>query len=127
MNKNLEEAVMSDKPKYQNLGNVGAMGDAARSDNNTFVQMGANSDIDLAELAKQLAQVRAEMKRSAVADDPAQDAAIGTIAQAEAAAKSGDKSKALEFLKGAGKWALDTAKSVAAGLVKDAIEGKWGS
>jgi hypothetical protein len=117
----------TDKPKYQNFGNVGAMGDAPRSDNNTFVQLGPAAAIDLAELAKQLAQVRAEMKREANRNDPMQDAAIGAIAQAETAARSGDKSKALEFLKGAGSWALDVAKSVAAGLVKDAIGGKFGS
>jgi hypothetical protein len=114
-------------PKYQNLGNVGAMGDNARSDNNTFVQAGPASPVDLAELARQLAQVRAEMRRKANPDDPAHDAEIGAIAQAESAAKSGDKSKALEFLKGAGTWTLEVAKSITASLVKDAIEGRLGS
>lgn len=116
-----------DNSKYQNFGNVGAMGDAARSDNNTFVQSGKNSALDLAVLVEQLSLVRAEMKRNADSSDPAHDVAIGVVAQAEAAAKAGEKSKALEFLKGAGKWALDTAKSVAAELVKDAIEGRLGS
>src|SRR5262249_19561273 len=115
-----------DKPKYQNLGNVGAMGDRARSDNNTFVQTAPAAPIDLAELARQLARVRAEMKKKANQKDPAQDAEIGATAQAESAAKSGDSSKTLEFLKGAGKWTLEVAKSVAAELVKDAIEGKLG-
>ena len=116
-----------DKPKYQSSGNVGAMGDNSRSDNNTFVQMGGATSVDLPELAKQLAQVRAEMKRKANPEDPTQDAAIGAIAQAEVAAKSGNKSKTLECLKGAGKWTLDVAKSITAELVKDAIEGKLGS
>jgi hypothetical protein len=113
--------------KYKNYGQAGAMGDDARSDNNTFVQSGPAAQIDLAELAKELSQVRAEMKKTAKADDPIQDAEIGTVAQAEAAAKSGDKSKTLELLKSAGKWTLEVAKSVTAGLVKDAIEGKFGS
>jgi hypothetical protein len=117
---------MADAPKYSNAGNVGAMGDRARSDNNTFVQTAPGSAIDLGELAAELARVRAEMKRKADPEDASHDAEIGAVAQAETAAKSGDKSKALEILKGAGKWTLDVAKSVAAGIVKDAIEGKIG-
>jgi hypothetical protein len=113
--------------EYKNLGQVGAMGDRARSDNNAFSQAGPGPTIDLAALAKQLAQVRAEMRRVANPDDPTHDAEIGAIAQAETAAKSGNKSKALEVLKGAGNWALDVAKSIAASLVEDAIEGKFGS
>jgi hypothetical protein len=114
-------------PKYQNVGNVGAMGDNARSDNNTFVQTGPAPPVDLAELARELAQVRAEMRRKANPDDPAHDAEIGAIAKAESAAKSGDKSRALEILKGAGEWTLEVAKSVTTSLVKDALEGKLGS
>jgi len=112
-----------ENPKYQNQGNVGAMGDNARSDSNVFVQSNPAVEVDLAELTKQLAAVRAEMRKIADPDDAQHDAEIGAIAQAQIAAQSGDKSKALEFLKGAGKWTLDVAKSVAAGLVKDAIEG----
>jgi hypothetical protein len=113
--------------EYKNYGQVGAMGNNARSDQNTFMQQGSTEPIDLAEFARQLAQVRTEMKSRAKLDDAEQDAEIGAIAQAERAAKSGDQSKSLEFLKGAGKWTLEVAKSVAAGLVKDAIEGKIGS
>jgi hypothetical protein len=111
--------------EYKNYGQAGAMGEKARSDYNTFVQPAPIESIDLAELAKQLVQVRAEMKKRANPDDTEQDAEIGAIAQAERAAKAGDKSKALEFLKGAGKFTLEVAKSVTAGLVKDVIEGKF--
>jgi hypothetical protein len=116
---------MADAPKYLNQGVAGAMGDQSRSDNNTFVQGGPA--VDIGKLAIELARVRTEMKMKADPDDATQDAEIGTIAQAESAAKAGDKSKALELLKGAGKWTLDVAKSVAAGIVKDAIEGKLGA
>ena len=116
---------MTDAPKYLNQGNAGAMGDQARSDNNTFVQAGPA--VDVAKLAIELGRVRTEMKKKADPDDAVQDAEIGKIAQAESAAKAGDKSKALELLKGAGKWTLDVAKSVAASIVKDAIEGKLGT
>ena len=115
---------MANAPKYLNQGNVGAMGDNPRSDNNTFVQTAPASTIDLGQLAAELGRVRTEMKKTGDPDDATHDAEIGKIAQAETAAKSGDKSKALEVLKGAGKWTLEVAKSVAAGIVKDAIEGK---
>jgi hypothetical protein len=118
---------MANAPKYSNLGNVGAMGDDARSDNNMFVQTTPASTIDLGELVAELGRVRTEMKRKADSADADHDAEIGAIARAEKAAKDGDKSRALEFLKGAGKWTLDVAKSVAAGIVKDAIEGKIGA
>jgi hypothetical protein len=112
--------------EYKNLGQVGAMGDNARSDNNQFVQSAPLGSGDLAELATQLARVRTEMKKQASPEDPDQDAEIGVVAQAEKAARSGDKSKTLDFLKSAGKWTLEVAKSVTAGLVKDVIEGKVG-
>jgi len=111
---------------YKNEGGqVSAFGEKARSDHNTFIQQAANSSIDLAELARQLAQVRSEMKKRANGADE-HDEAIGAIASAENAAKSGDESKALSYIKGAGTWALKVAESVTASLVKDAIEGKIG-
>jgi hypothetical protein len=85
------------------------------------------SAIDISQLAIELGRVRTEMKKTADPKESAHDAEIGTIAQAETAAKSGNKSLALEILKGAGKWTLEVAKSVAAGIVKDAIEGKIAS
>lgn len=113
--------------KYENYGQVGAMGEKARSDNNKLLQSAPNQPIDLVELTKQLAQVRAEMKKQANPDKPEHDEAIGAVASAEKAAKSGDQSSALKYLQGAGKWALEVAESVAASVVKDAIEGKIGS
>jgi hypothetical protein len=113
---------------YENKGQVGAMGDRARSDKNTFVQA-TPKDIDLAELAKQLSSVRAEMKRRAKehpsSEDDA-DAEIGTVALAEKAAKGGDPSQAVQLLKTAGKWTLGIATAIAAKLVTDVIEGKFG-
>jgi hypothetical protein len=110
--------------EYKNYGQVGAMGDKARSDDNKFVQTKHNQSIDLAELAKQLAQVRTEMKKQAKPEEADHDEAIGVIASAEKAVKAGDQASALKYLKGAGAWALKVAESVAACIVTDAIEGK---
>jgi hypothetical protein len=112
---------------YKNYGQTGAFGQNAHSDNNNFVQSAPTEPVDLAELARQLSRVRSQMKKIANPEDAEQDAEIGALSQAESAAKSGNQAKALEFLKSAGEWTLDVAKSVAAGLVKDAVEGKLGS
>jgi hypothetical protein len=113
--------------EYKNYGQVGAMGDKPRSDDNKFIQSAPAHAIDLVELAKQLGQVRIEMKKQAKPEDTDHDEAIGAVASAEKAAKAGDQTSALKYLKAAGTWALKVAESVAASLVKDAIEGKIGS
>lgn len=119
------EKVMSEQSKYTILGgSQGAVGDNSRSDNNLFVQAGLSKPVDLAELAKQLSQVRKEMTERADPNKPEQYVEIGVIAQAEKAAELKDGSKVLGLLKSAGTWTAEVAKSVAAGLVKDAVEGK---
>ena len=110
--------------EYRNYGQVGAMGENARSDGNTIqVQARAIGAEDLVNLAAQLHEVRAEMRKRSVHSADA-DEEIGLIASAEKAAKVGDGSKAISILKGAGRVTLDVAKSVAAQLVAAAIEGK---
>ena len=47
--------------------------------------------------------------------------AIGNVAMAEKAAKEGDGPKALEYLKAAGKWALDTATKIGSSVASAAI------
>ena len=53
---------------------------------------------------------------------PKQKTEIEVVKQAQEAAKAGDASKALDFLKAAGNWTVDVAKSVAAELLEDAIK-----
>jgi hypothetical protein len=123
-NPHIERFVMAEnKTEYTNYGQAGSFGENARTDNANFVQQTAGA-VDAVELFNQLAAVRKKMKEQAKADDPGQDAEIGTVSRAQEAAEAGDTSKALELLKTAGKWTLDVAKSVAAKLVADAITGK---
>jgi len=110
--------------EYINYGQVGAMGENARSDRNTVqVRAAMIGAEDLVHLAAQLYEVRTEMRKRSINSADA-DEEIGLIASAEKAAKAGEGSKAISILKCAGRVALDVAKSVAAGLVTAAIEGK---
>jgi hypothetical protein len=74
-------------------------------------------------LLSELPTLRHAMKERA--SEPEHDIAIGAIAQAEASAAEGDKTKAVSFLSKAGKWTLDVAQSigvpVAAALLESAM------
>jgi hypothetical protein len=108
---------LGDRTRYTNHGYADSFGYNPSSQT-------SSQPLDIGELAKQLAAVRLEMKKHAPVDSLDHDEAVGVITSAEKAAKSGDASKAVTYLKGAGRWAADVAKTVAAQLVKDAIEGK---
>lgn len=104
---------------------IGAQGEFARAEGNSFNTLLKTDSVNLATLAGELEKVRLEMKKVG-SNEPEHDEAIGIVAAAEKAAKAGDANTALTTLKGAGTWVLDVAKSVTASLVKDAIEGKFG-
>lgn len=111
---------------FTNTGQAASIGDHNTVDNTTLIQAAPKEDLTL--LANQLAEIRKAMLGTNPSPDDLDAAAeIGAVAQAEKAAKKGDRSKVMDALEGAGKWTLEVAKSVAAGLVKDAIEGKIGS
>lgn len=82
-----------------------------------------DSEIDLPTLAKELAILRANLKK--VASDPSHDISIGSVAAAETEAQRGNGGKVLEYLHKAGKWAFDTAVkigvTVAAAALKEAL------
>ena len=117
-----KELVMRDK---YIAGQVGAQGPGAHAHDMTFDQIwnGAKGEIDLSALSKQLAELRSKLKEEAT--EPEHDISIGAIASAESSAKEGNGPKALEYLKMAGKWALDKASkiglSVAAAALKVAL------
>jgi hypothetical protein len=105
--------------------NAGAFGKNIKG--NTFTTAKATSEnIDIKELTRVLAELRKELKEKSEPDNLDHEAAVGAVAQAEKAAREGNSSKALEYLKGAGAWALDVAKATASGLLKDVIKGQLG-
>jgi hypothetical protein len=77
------------------------------------------SKVDLQELAKQLSLLRRAMR--AQANDPEQDIALGAIANAEAAARDGNRDETFKYLSRAGKWAFDIASEIGVNVVVDAI------
>ena len=110
---------------YENKGQIiGAMGENAQARDIRVDVAVRPGELDIAALSGELALLRAAMKKAAHADSEEHDEEIGLIASAQKAADSGDRSKVLGLLKGAGKWTLEVAKSVAATVVKDVIEGK---
>jgi len=118
-----QEIIMGDK--YV-TGQAGAVGPNSHAHDMTFSQIWnqVEGTIDLPRLANELGLLRQEMKKEAI--EPEQDVAVGAIAAAEQAAKSGNGPKALEFLKSAGKWALDVAEKIGVGVATAAIKSTLG-
>jgi len=77
--------------------------------------------IDLVALASELAQLRIALKETGAAS-PEQDMSIGAVAAAEQCASKGDGEGALERLRHAGKWALDTATKIGVNVASKAIQ-----
>ena len=61
------------------------------------------------------------MKREATGTRE-QDKAIGAVAEAEEAAANGDGSAALQYLKGAGKWALGIAEKIGVAVLTEVLK-----
>ena len=106
-------------------GQAGAMGPKAHARDMSFQQLWQQhqGSIDLPQLAVELSQLRAELRKQAT--DAEHDQAIGELGAAEVAAKKGDGAKVMEHLAVAGKWTLETATkigtAVAAAVIKHSM------
>jgi hypothetical protein len=108
-------------PKYQvDRSNVGAIGDNARAENFSQASAHKTPNVDLAELAKELTNLRVQIAK--VAEQPDQFASLGDVAAAEIAAKAGDGPLALEKLKSAGVWFWQTAEKIGVGVATAAVK-----
>lgn len=76
--------------------------------------------MDLAALADQLVRLRDAMKAAAVSSDELRSTA--EIADAEKAARSGNKEGFWLRLKAAGKWALEIAEKIGVNVIADVIK-----
>jgi len=108
-------------------GQAGAVGPFSSARDMSFSQIWnqVGPNIDLASLARELGQMRTEMRRTAKGDTE-QDLALAEIARAEMSANSNDGPAALEHLRRAGTWALDVAKSIGAEVAIAAIKSVTG-
>ena len=103
-------------------GQVGAQGPGAHAHDMTFNQIWAQAQdqIDLAALGHELGRLRVELKNAV--SEPAHDAAIGAVANAELAADAGDGPGALAWLAKAGQWTLDNASKIGVGVATAALK-----
>jgi len=78
------------------IGQAGAVGPHARANNVVIQSSAGEPDVDLSELADELAKLRAELRK--VSETLEHDEEIGALATAEKAARSGDRSRVLSTL-----------------------------
>ncbi len=108
-------------------GQAGAVGQNAHAHDLTFNQIVNHFEksIDLPTLANQLGELRAEMAKR---QDSSPQAAIaqGEAARAEIAAKEGNTSKVVEYLRAGGQVLLDVAKETGKELLTAAIKTSMG-
>lgn len=116
---------MANDSKYSiSGGQQGAVGDNATAHGFTQQQVVQQQPVDLKTLAEQLGQVIAAAKTQAT--EPEHQMAIGAIEAAKVAAEKGDESKAMTFLKSAGKWTLDIATDIGAKIAAELIKAQIG-
>ena len=117
---------MGDQYNVKNEGQIGAIGTDVRAKDMNFNQTWNQlaGEIDLRELASELAKLRQEMKNEAIETE--HHIALGEIAKAEQAAKSGDGPKVLEHLRSAGTWALEAATKIGSKLAIEVIKHSLG-
>lgn len=104
-------------------GQAAAQGPNASATGQSFTQIWNQNttQIDLNQLARELANIREEVQRAG-SKSPEEAVAVAELAQAEIAAKSGDGEKALSHLSRAGKWALGIATSIGVPVATKAIQ-----
>ncbi len=82
------------------------------------------SRIDIEKLIEELKLLKENLVKQA--KTPQHYSAIAEVAKAEEAAQKKDGPKVLEFLKNAGKWALDAATSIGTTIAADVIKKSMG-
>lgn len=105
-----------------NLGNAGIVGDGAT--NNTINVTTTLNDIDLNQLASELKTLRSKLREAN--KDGEHDAEVGSIQQAEKAAREGDRKGVLAALRTVGKWTWEKAQEIGVSVAIHAIEGAIG-
>lgn len=106
---NTLEVIMGDQYK---TGQAGAVGPGSHAHDMNFNQIWheVGSTVNLDQLADDLARLRNALRSEA--NTAEHDHAIGQVANAEIAARSGDGPTALQHLAKAGKWVLDVATKI---------------
>ena len=111
--------------KYE-VGQAGAVGRGAHAENVTFAQIWnkLSGDVDLGRLAGELEALRTALISKAV--EPDHYIALGEIAAAEKASKTGDGPTALQHMAKAGKWVWNVANKIGIGVATAAAISQLG-
>lgn len=114
------------RDNYEVSGQAGAVGPNAHVHDLTLNQIASQieNSMDLSQLSDELARLHQAMKGEATNSEHYK--AIGSVMEAEGAAKAKDSSKVVESLKSAGKWTLDLASKIGASLATEAIKQSMG-
>lgn len=107
-------------------GQAAAVGPGAKARDINFNQIWqeAAPQIDLGQLARELALLQAVLKKEAA--EPEHYRALAEIGEAESAAKAGQGPKAIEHLKKAGKWVFGVAEKIGIGVATAYAKSKLG-
>jgi len=119
---NLQEAYHM-RDKFENSGQVGAMGPEAHAHDMQFAQQTWNQMGDRATaalLADELGKLLEAMKSDAC--ETVHFDAMSAVSRAKSAADAGDGPGALALLKSTGKWALDVASKIGIAVAAEAIK-----
>ena len=118
-----KEMIMGDM--YQAGQGIQGPGAIARGNQFSQVWLQQAGEIDLAQLSTELRELRNEAKGMS-SGDVEHDLAIGALASAEKAASNGDGPKALEYLREAGQWVLEVAKTIGVPVATKALAAALG-
>jgi hypothetical protein len=103
-----------------NFQTANVVGTDAHVHDNEFAQfVNATGQVQLDELAQELAALRNELKKRATS--PEHDIAIGEVSAAEVSAREGDRQAVWQHLAKVGKWVLDTANQIGVSVAAGAI------
>lgn len=116
----IKEIKMSNSKFEQTIQTGGQGIQAEKIDKVTYSEGKGGKEIDLKTLSAELEKLSAEMSKEA--KDMNQRRSAGAIAEAEGAAKEGDKKTTFEYLKKAGSWAFEFAEKLGLELAKDTIK-----
>ena len=117
----LGETVTMTRDTY-NVGQAAAVGPYAQAHNVSMSQLGNQFErlVNLDKLSDELSKLREAMKKEAISPD--HDIAVSDVAKAERAAREKDAQKVVEYLKNAGKWALDVATKIGTAVATKALK-----
>jgi uncharacterized protein YjbI with pentapeptide repeats len=111
---------------YNISGQAGAVGPNAHAHDMTFNQIGSRIEksMDLTALASDLEVLRQALKKEATTEE--HDIVVADVSKAKKAAEAKDTAMMVEYLKSAGKLALDVATKIGVSLATEAIKHSTG-